>query len=148
MGVHGNTFCLVSLNCRGLNKKRKRDIIFKKCRRYDIVCLQETYITERVAAEWKLEWQGDLFYVEGTNKSKGQVILVNKENNFDSIELLFKTQRILALRLKMDGLQFDILNVYGPSNKVERRNFLEEINLILNKLNNPNYIICVDFNMI
>ena len=34
---------------------------------YDVIFLQETYITNDKLKEWKLDWNGKLYFVEGTN---------------------------------------------------------------------------------
>ncbi|MCP3929089.1 MAG: endonuclease/exonuclease/phosphatase family protein, partial [Bacteroidetes bacterium] len=138
---------LLSLNCRGLNKKKKRLTIFKKCVKYDINCLQESYVTEEKAKEWERDWQGNFFFVEGTNRSKGQIILVNKSFKADGIGIIHKSQRVLGLRVEMGDSVLDIMNIYGPSVKSERGNFLSEVTAIINKLQNDKLITCRDWNM-
>ena len=75
-----------SLNCRGLSKKLKRRTVFRTCLQYDIICLQETYITKEKYNEWKLDWKGQLEYLEGTNRSKGLIILLNEK--YENVRLL------------------------------------------------------------
>ena len=53
------TLKIASLNCKGLNKKLKRKHVFSESNKYDIVCLQETYVTEKTAKEWMKEWRGE-----------------------------------------------------------------------------------------
>ncbi|MCP3931562.1 MAG: hypothetical protein GY705_20955 [Bacteroidetes bacterium] len=139
-------FRLISLNCRGLHKKKKRQIIFKKCSNFDIACLQETYVTEKVVKEWERDWQGKLFYIEGTNRSKGQIILINKHFEADKIEIVHRAQRVLVVRIQKGDKLIDILNVYAPAVKADRANFLSEVTSIIKKINNNNLIICGDFN--
>ena len=67
-----------SLNARGLNKKSKRYTVFNKCKNFDVVCLQETYITDAKYESWKRDWPGDFLYTPGSCHSKGQIILINK----------------------------------------------------------------------
>ena len=48
------------VNVQGLRSKRKRQSLFTflKEKRYDVICLQETYITKTVSEDWKKEWGG------------------------------------------------------------------------------------------
>ena len=34
---------------------------FVYIKKFDIICLQETYVTENKAEEWKKEWSGEFF---------------------------------------------------------------------------------------
>ena len=81
---------VASLNCRGLNKKLKRKTIFNNCLQYDVIFLQETYITNDKLKEWKLDWNGKLYFVEGTNKSNGLITLINAKFPHDDIETIIK----------------------------------------------------------
>ena len=56
------TLQLFSVNVRGLRSKLKRKSVFTyfRERKYDIICLQETYITKDVSDGWKKEWGGKL----------------------------------------------------------------------------------------
>ena len=71
---------IVSLNARGLKNKLKRNFLFKyfKEQKFDVVCLQESHITKKEANIWEREWGGKLFYNEGTERSKGELILISK----------------------------------------------------------------------
>ena len=105
---------IASLNCRGLNRKLKRRTIFHKCSCFDIVCLQETYITDEVEKEWKNEWPGELIHSPGTNRSKGLIILINKKLSNAVFSEYKKNDRILAINIKIGEISFAIVNVYGP----------------------------------
>ena len=53
---------LFSVKVPGLRSKLKRKSVFSYFteRKYDIICLQETYITKDVSDGWKKEWGGKL----------------------------------------------------------------------------------------
>ena len=73
---------------------------------YDIICLQETYITETKAAEWEREWDGEFFYSAHTNKSAGQIILINKNFKYDNLKSFFSYgPRIIGVELEIDKEQ-------------------------------------------
>ena len=139
---------IASLNCRGLNKKLKRKLVFEKCKKFDIVTLQETYVTVSSASAWKTEWPGEFFYVGETNHSKGQIILINKRLKDAEIKVLYQSTRILAIHLTIDGVSYYIINVYGPAAHNERANFINELYSLQEKYLDGNTIMCGDFNMV
>ena len=139
---------IASLNCRGLNKKLKRNTIFRKCSKYDIICLQETYITNISANVWRLEWPGEMFFSEGSNKSKGQIILINRKLQYQTAELFYKSDRILGVHICVDDVTFDIINVYGPVVKNEKCEFINKLYSIRPVLSADHSIICGDFNIV
>ena len=140
-------FSLLTLNTRGLKKPSKRKTIFNSCKHYDIICLQECHIEHTDFEQWRTEWGGPLFFSVGTNRSKGQITLINKNFNTDSIEIISRAQRALGLQIKKDGFTFNLLNIYGASEQKDRINFLNELNLILQTFDNEPNIIVGDFNM-
>ena len=89
---------VASLNCRGLNKKIKRKSIFQKLIQYDIIMLQETYITNEKFNDWHLDWNGNFFFVEGSNKSNGLITLINSKFAYDDIEIIIKKNASWVLK--------------------------------------------------
>ena len=87
-----------SLNVRGLRRKTKRKQLFSffKREKYDIVCLQETHVTDDIVDEWKSEWKDGFLYHPGTSKSCGQIILF-KKSIYDDFTVVISTKRILAV---------------------------------------------------
>ena len=77
-----NNIKIRSVNIHGLRNKLKRKSFFNVIKRsnLDIVCIQESYITEHDVDLWETEWGGTMFYYPGTPHSLGQMILV--KNNF------------------------------------------------------------------
>ena len=140
-------FSLLTLNTRGLQKPSKRKTIFNKCRDFDITCLQECHIEQTLFEQWRAEWGGPFYFSVGTNRSKGQIILINKHLKIDSVEIIARAQRALGIQIKIEGFTFNLLNIYGASEQKERINFLNELNMILQTFDNEPTIICGDFNM-
>ena len=91
---------ILSMNVKGLRRRAKRRSAFNffKQRKFDIICLQETHITESVKDEWEREWKNGLVYNAGTPKSLGQVILFS--NKFSEINVVASTSRFLAASVK------------------------------------------------
>ena len=116
-----------SLNTRGLKNNTKRNSIFKQCKGFDIINLQESHITDETANKWKLEWGGELFYAAGNTRSKGQIILVNSTvtNIFEDPQCFYRHERILGIKFKMknEDIAFNIINIYGPNDPQEKHNF-------------------------
>ena len=84
------------MNVRGIRGKGKRKALFRtfKQNKFDIICIQESYITENVSKEWQNEWGGELFYCEGTNHSQGKVILIRKGLQHNIVNIIKKNKSI------------------------------------------------------
>ena len=141
-------FSFASVNGRGLNKSLKRRIIFNKCSNFNISCIQESYITEDKAEEWKRDWKGGFYYSSCTNHSKGLIILTNSEISIDDIELIVKKERIMGLTFKINNIEMTIFNIYAPNEKQQRLKFFEDLNRITSSIDKANLIVCGDFNTV
>ena len=140
---------IATLNCRGLNRQLKRRVIFKSMSTCDIICLQETFITENKAAEWERKWGGEFFYSAHTNNSAGQIILINKNFKYDNLKSFFSYgPRIIEVELEIDKEQYTVVNCNGPANRLERPSFLDSLNSVISKLYQNNLIVCGDSNMV
>ena len=139
---------VASLNCRGLNKKIKRKSILNQCMHFDIIMLQETYITKDKSKEWQLDWKGHFFFIEGTHKSNGLITLINPKFAHDDIKLVINKDRIMGLEINIQNTLYYFLNIYAPNLKKEKLSFLDELSSVLLKLNSPNVILGGDFNIV
>ena len=139
---------IASFNCRGIGKKLKRKSIFKECLKYDVTCLQETFVTYKKSEEWKLEWKSEFYHVEGSSNSQGLIVLTKKKMKEGTIQLITRKERLLCLKLDCDDLSFYILNIYAPNFKKEKILFFNELYSILDRLSNECLFICRDFNMV
>ena len=139
---------VASLNCRGLNKLMKRKNLFESFKKYDIVFLQETYITNDKYDFWKNEWSGQMLYSPGTNNSKGLITLI-KNNTFDNpVSIFYSSDRILGVKGLIDNEEYFFINIYGSSTRTEQNNFMNEIYNITSKCLHKNTIIGGDFNIV
>ena len=143
---------IASLNCRGLSNNLQRKTVFKLCSKYDVCCLQETYITQSKFQEWKAGWSGELFFTVGTEHSKGQVVLIRKGYDYSGATVVLSTHRILCVRFEAEGQTFVILNIYAPVSDTEKRGFFyelsHEVENITQEYGENNLIICGDFNSV
>lgn len=138
-----------SLNVRGLRNSSKRKKVFRmlKEKKYDVICLQETYITEDVTEQWKKEWAGEIIFCQGTRNSRGQVILIR--SNFPhtwSIELI--SDRILIVKVLLGNRETAIVNVYAPCNIPATKLFITNLIDTVNDLDCEEKVVCGDFNAV
>ena len=140
---------IFSLNVRGLRNRTKRKKVFRmlKQNNFDIICLQETYITCDVADQWKLEWGGELIYSEGTPHSKGQIVLIKKSFPHSWTTEIIK-ERILALKVNVGSNDLVIFNVYAPSCFSDTRSFYDDLTDFVNSCNCNQKVVCGDFNAV
>lgn len=139
-----------SLNVRGIRSPNKRKQLFQFLRRqkFDVVCLQETYITKQVADVWKKEWGGDMIYTERTSHSGGQMILFKKGCNFDYKVMETHCDRIQGVNIICEGKDLWILNAYAPNDVNSKCVFYQKVVSIIKDSRLSNVILCGDFNCV
>ena len=137
---------ICSLNINGIRNKKQRNSLFRtlKKKNFDIICLQETFITDEVSNIWEREWGGQMFYSPGTNNSKGQIILINKDFPF-AISTETITDRILTISFTTDKGKINIVNSYAPN--TDRVAFFTCLSNHLDSLEGE-LIVCGDFNCV
>ena len=88
----------MTLNTRGLKNKTKRSALFSylKQQKINVACLQETHVSEKDIKIWGNQWGGQIFFNSGTNRSKGEIILVAK-NIENEAKLIKKENRMIVL---------------------------------------------------
>ena len=143
---------LITLNCNGLRSHVKRKALFRNVRnyKYDIICLQETYITDSVSDQWAKEWRGKFFFSPGTAHSKGQVVLFNPKFEIVNEKIEINEERILCISFCHNDEPYVIINIYGPNDDTSKLSFLERVQCITSKFSNDDTkcIISGDFNMV
>jgi len=101
-------------------------------RKYDIICLQETYITKDVSEGWEKECGGKLIYNECTSHSSGQVILFRNGVTISEVNIVYNSRRILITKFEMVSNQIAAVNVYAPAGSQEKKNlFLTNLPVLL-----------------
>lgn len=138
---------------RGLRdfKKRKSLVNWLAKQKADIIFLQETYSTPEIENDWKYQWKGDIFFAHGTNKSKGTLILIKNDLDFEAKNVKTdKNGRFVLIKAVIQNSPFILVNVYAPNDTKEQINFFSEINYILEDLEfdpDSNIVIGGDFNV-
>ena len=91
-----------------------------KKNKYDIICLQETFVKDSDIDQWSKEWKGDLFHSSGTSHSKGQVILAHRNVEISGGKVKISQDRIIAISFIHNGEAYVVVNVYGPNEDREK----------------------------
>ena len=77
------------------------------CRKHNISCLQETYITDNTYKQWSNEWNGALHYFKGTSNSNGLIILINNKAGIEeSSNIVCAEQRILGIEINIANKKY------------------------------------------
>ena len=131
-------FKIVSLNARGVRDFYKRKSIFTwiEKQKADIVFLQETYSTPEVVNEWKFQYRGQMFHSHGSNHSRGVLVLINENLQFEVKNLKEDIHgRFVAIEALIQESPFLLLNLYAPIKCSEQCNFFDTISSILEEVN-------------
>ena len=153
MGLNNIDFNLLSLNVRGIRSFEKRKGVFNWLRKSgaDICFLQETYSTKEVEITWKKQWKGDMFFSHGSSHSKGVLVLVkdNLDFNLKSVKV-DELGRYILLEATIQDSTFSLLNFYAPNKCSEQCNFFKFISDELKYFTNSECSIVLggDFNVI
>ena len=140
---------IISFNVRGLRNSLKRKKLFRmlKEKKYDVICLQETYVTEDVIEQWKKEWGGEIIYSVGTRNSRGQLILIRPQFSHTwSTELV--RERVLIVKVTVGNKEIAIVNVYAPCNIAATKQFFIGLTETVNDLECEQKVVCGDFNAV
>ena len=143
------TLNVMSLNANGLRNSVKRKTLFRKFKekKFDIICIQESYVTDNLITLWKKEWGGELVCVEGTTRSKGQLILFRRQFPHDW-KVEHASDRLIIVKLVIGTSNVYVCNAYAPNVAHEAENFLSETADILNNIEYDKLIVCGDFNTV
>ena len=139
-----------TLNSRGLRSRCKRKALFTylKGNKFDVVCLQETHVTDDVCNQWEREWgKGHFVSNNFSSHSCGQIILFRK-NLVDTYNIIYNSKRILAVEVEVLEKSIAIVNVYAPNNNMEKTCFFEELNNVISNITAEGLLICGDFNCV
>ena len=82
-------FKLISLNARGIRSFEKRKAVFGWLlkQKVDLCFLQETYSTKEVENIWKKQWKSEMFFLHGSEHSRGVPILIKNSLEFELISV-------------------------------------------------------------
>ena len=120
----------MSLNARGIRDLQKRKSIFTwiEKQKADITFLQETCSTPEILTDWKFQWRGEMIYSHGSNHSRGVLVLINEQLQFELKNTVIDDNgRYILLEMTIQDSPFLLLNLYAPTKLNEQVAFFEEI---------------------
>jgi len=140
---------IASINIHGLRNRIKRKTFFHKMKtmKYDIICVQESYISEEDLNGWKREWGGEIYFSTGTNHSMGQLILLRKHFPHN-VTCTTKLDRLLAIDIDLEDGKLHVANVYAPNDSARKKVFFRLIEKHILENNSDRKIVCGDFNCV
>ncbi len=141
-----------TVNVRGLNDPRKRKTFLHWLRekRFEIICLQETFLKEESTQLLVKEWEGKMI-INATNSahSRGCAVLFSKHFNFELINsYVDKDGRRILVNISYANQVYSIVCLYAPNNESHRKDFFNKTNKWINQnaLNLNNLSVCGDLN--
>ena len=143
-----DSLSIVSINVNGLRNSMKRKTIFRllKQKKFDFICLQETFILDSDKEVWEKEWGGKIMYSPGTRNSKGQVILQRKGSEFTTHDEKI-SDRIVTISFMANDRKTFIINAYAPTVSTEKHTFFLTLDNHMKGLDGD-IILCGDFNCV
>ena len=126
-----------SLNCQGINDYYKRMALFDSLKNsgLSVVFLQETKLQPELEKKYIQEWNnGNCIFNSTVGSKSGTAILVNNpaiKIHFGS-KLVDIEGRVISVDIEMYGIQFHLINSYGPNKSKLKVPFLNRLYLYLN----------------
>lgn len=124
-----SVFNFLSLNVRGLRNREKRRSIFAhlKNQKPNVYFLQETFSNSRDEKVWAAEWGGQIFYLHGSDHSKGVFILIKPDSTLNADVVDVNTNgRFIILRLNtQDEASLNVVIVYAPTDNRQQSEFID-----------------------
>ena len=144
-----NPIVVLSANCQGIRNSSKRlDVIkYLQDMNAQIICLQDTHLTEADNEKFRNIWDGT-FYLHGqSTNSRGVAVLFNDTFEYQVMSSSKDTEgNYLQLSIKMFDLEVNLMTIYGPN--VDNPNFFENIENLIMQSNADYHIVCGDFNLV
>ena len=119
-----------SLNINGGRDQNKRELVSQMIsdKKLDIIFLQETHSDINNEVDWGLWWRGHHTLSHGTNLSAGVATLVSPGLDItitSTSEIM--AGRAVAVKAKIQGLRFCLLNVYASNVGLERLDLFQKV---------------------
>ena len=135
---------ILTISVNGLGRKDKRTNIFHyfKALQFDILCLQETQSSDN---SWEKEWKGQSLWHHGTSSSRGIAFLFHSRRHADISDIKTDNEgRILSILVSIDNFTLNLMNIYAPTELIEREHFIKNLQQFISPGNSS--IILGDFN--
>ena len=93
------------------------------------------------------EWRGNIFHIQGTNRSNGFVVLTSSKIMHEEMEIVKKTDRILIIKLKISNVVYTFVNCYAPNTTTDKVNFLHQLQDKIQEIEADSLWVAGDFNV-
>lgn len=118
---------LVTLNVRGIRNSKKRKCVFKwlNDKGFDIICIQESFITSEIVNIINNDWNGPSYHcISDSSHSRGVSIFIKNGLDITVHDVqICKDARRLLINLKYKDQGFTIVNMYAPNIPQARKDF-------------------------
>ena len=84
--------------------------------------------TPEILTDWKFQWRGEMIYSHGSNHSRGVLVLINEQLQFELKNTVIDDNgRYILSEMTIQDSPFLLLNLYAPTKLNEQAAFFEEI---------------------
>ena len=139
-----------TLNVNGCRDSFKRYNVFEFLKSNfpgNFYLLQETHSLPSEESRWELVWRGMGLFSHGSTNSAGVAILFAPKSNVSVLsQCELMPGHLLHAHVKINDYPIHIVNVYAPSNGLERMDCFERLKRHIKNLNDDPLIIGGDFN--
>ncbi|CAM4562016.1 unnamed protein product [Caretta caretta] len=126
--LHMTPLIIATLNTRGCRMALRRSQVLSYFREggYSVVFLQETHTDLTAEDSWRLEWGDGVYFSHFTIRQAGVATLFSPNLR---PEVLGVTETVpghlLHLRVRMEGLVVNLVNIYAPTTSPKRPQFYQ-----------------------
>ncbi|CAM5077419.1 unnamed protein product [Natator depressus] len=141
---------VTTLNTRGCRMalRRSQVLSFLQEGGYSVVFLQETHTDPTAEDSWRLEWGNRVYFSHSTVRQAGVATLFSPDLWPEVLGVSKAVPgRLLHLRVRMEGLVVNLVNVYAPTSGPEHLQFYQQVSTFLGTLDSHECLVLGgDFN--
>lgn len=140
---------VISLNAKGLNHPAKRHSLWQTAEKLggDIICVQETHLTQMSANLCYNNKYAHIYRTNYTSKKRGVLIVIKRDTDFQPLQELYDPNgRFLILICTVNGVKYTILNLYAPNSR--QTNFIRKTISKAISTRQGHLLVCSDFNLV
>ncbi|CAM2104909.1 unnamed protein product [Caretta caretta] len=102
---------------------------------YSVIFLQETHTDPAAEASWRLEWGDRVYFSHLTVRMAGVATLFSPDLRPEVLGVAEALPgRLLHLRVRLEGLMVNLVNVYSPTSGLEWLRFFQQASAFLGTL--------------
>ncbi|CAM2096597.1 unnamed protein product [Caretta caretta] len=141
---------IATLNTRGCRMALHRSQVLSFLREggYSVSFLQETHTDSTAEDSWRLEWRDRVYFSHSTIRQAGVATLFSTDLWPEVLGVTTAVQgRLLQLRVRIEGLVVNLVNVYAPTSGPEQLQFYQQASGFLGTLDSHKCLVLGgDFN--